>query len=376
MSSFKYNILAEGPTTAKLAVVCEKPAKDEVDANRLLVGESGRRVRDHLRAAGFEPGSLATLSKNVWLTNVVQSFDEIGNPTNADIIREQPRLYTELCNLPNLNCILAMGAVALASLSNFRYTAISHYRGSRLYTAFGKKMVPTFHPAHYMRGEWRYQSVVQFDVNHAAQEAQWPEIRKTQRSFNIGPTFKEAMGWFGHLQNYPTSVSPYISFDLETVRGRNGTWYISCIAFSVDPTEAFCIPLLHKDRSPYWPEISVESQIWLKIAELLSLPNRVYVGQNLAGFDCWELRKHGILTPYMSTGFDTYSAHSLLAPDLPHKLEFITSIYTDEEYYKDESGRGETFGLVPEEQFWIYCCKDAAFTLESAIAMIKDMKEL
>ncbi len=79
----------------------------------------------------------------------------------------------------------------------------------------------------------------------------------------------------------------------------------------------------------------------------------------------------------MSNGFDTFSAHSLLAPDLPHDLGFIVSIYTDEEYYKDESGRGQAgFGQVSEEQFYVYNCKDAALTLEAALAMIKDMKEL
>lgn len=371
----KYTIAPEGPSTARLAVVCEKPAIEEVKQGRLLVGESGRRVREHLWRAGLDAGSLSQLSKDVWLTNAVQSFDEIGNPTQYDIIREQPRLFKELCSLPNLNCILAMGAMALESLTNFRYADIGHRRGSRLLTAFGTKLLPTWHPAFYMRGNWELASIVQFDTDRAVKESKWPEIQEKQRFWNIRPAWSEAMEWLQYLKTYPPSKSPYISYDLETVRGKGGTWYISSLAFSVTPEEAFCIPLIHKDRSPYFTEIYQECQIWRAIAELFSSPERIWVGQNLAAFDNWVLRRHGIIPP-RGPFLDTYSMHSLLAPDLPHRLDFITSIYTDAPYYKDESGRGDQFGLVDEDAFWVYNCKDAALTLEAALAMKQDMEEL
>jgi uracil-DNA glycosylase len=379
MNQFRYNIKPEGPMTAKLAVVCEKPHKDECAANRLLVGDSGQRVRRHLREAGLHAGSerVGDLSREVWLTNAVQSFNEIGNPSRADIIREMPRLFRELSSLPNLNCILAMGNVALEALTNFQLSSIGNWRGSIVSTAFGRKMVPTYHPAFYIRGEWRFAPVVQFDTNRAVKESSCPLIIRPFHNWYVRPSLPEAMAWFRHLKKFPISESPYLSFDIETTQGKSGTWYISCIAFSVEPTEAFCIPIMNRDRSPYWSELSTECLIWREIADLLSLPDRIYITQNGAAFDCPQLRKHGIRTPYMVKGFDTYSAHSLLAPDLPHSLEFIVSIYTEEHYYKDESGRGEGgFGKVAEDQFWIYNCKDAAFTLASALSMIKDMQEL
>lgn len=373
VAEYRYNFAPEGPITARIAVVCEKPANDEIRLGRILVGSSGSRVRRHLARAGLNAGSDRELSKEVFLTNAVQSFDVVGNPTDADIYREIPRLYRELSSLPRLNVIIGMGAVALKSLMAFRYSDISNRRGSRLLSKCGTKYIPTFHPAFYMRGEWRYESVVQFDVQRAVEESQWPEIRKTPRFWNIRPTLPEAIDWMKHLKNH---TSPYLSFDIETFQAASGTWYMSCISFSADPTEAFCIPLTRRDRKPYWQDISTESLIWRGIADLLNQPNKKYVTQN-GTFDCGQLRKHGVLTPYMATGFDTYSAHSLLAPDLPHDLGFIVSIYTDEEYYKDESGRGQAgFGNVSEDKFWIYGCKDAAITLEAAINMTKDMKEL
>lgn len=377
MSTFKYNLHPEGPKDAKVAVCCEKPARDEVSQGRILVGQSGMRVRRHLLRAGLDAGSAMHQSKEVFLTNAVQSFnDPQANPSPQDLIRELPRLYRELCSLPNLTTVIGMGSHALKALSNLRYEDITNRRGSRLLTPFGVKFIPTFHPAYYMRGEWRYEPVVQFDVQRAIEESQWKEIRKTTRYWNIRPSFEEAMQWFALLKNHS---SPFLSFDIETFQGANGTWYISCIAFSADPTEAFCIPLTYRDRRPYWPAISTECLIWRVIADLLNQPTKRLVSQNGCAFDAWQLRKHGIHLnrEAVLNGFDTFSAHSLLAPDLPHDLGFIVSVYTDEEYYKYESGRGQAgFGSVSEDQFWIYNCKDAALTLEAAQVMMRDMKEL
>jgi uracil-DNA glycosylase family 4 len=381
-NSPRYQVAPEGPRDAKIAVVCEKPAQDEIryarlhGQPRLLVGETGQAVRRHLKRAGLNAGSAAPgdLSREVWLTNAVQSFDSVGNPTNHEVALDQPRLFKELASLPNLSVVIAMGAKALLSLTNYQFDDIGHRRGSVLRTAWGTKLVPTYHPSFYFRGNQQLAPVVQFDVDRAVEESKTKCLTRTIRTYHVRPTLQEALAWMDKIRK--DSSSPYLSFDIETLRGRNKSWYISCIAFSVDPTEAFCIPILHRDRRPYWTDLSTESLIWRGIADLLCLPDRVYITQNGAAFDCPVLHRHGVRTPFMLKGFDTYSAHSLRAPDLPHSLEFLVSIYTDEPYYKDESGRGEEFGSVSEEQFWTYNCKDAALTLAVALPLMTDMKEL
>ena len=376
--NFKYTLKPEGPLDARIAVVAEKGAVDEVREGRILVGTSGSRVRAHLAKAGVHAGNNRELSKEVWLTNAVQSFEDPRlNPTDSDIIREMPRLYRELCGLPKLTTIVGMGAPALKSLTNMQYGDITNRRGSRFASTFGIKLIPTFHPAYYMRGEWRFAPVVQFDINRAVEESQWTEIRhKYNRTWYIRPTnLVQALAWLDQVKQSASS-SGWLSFDIETVRGARGTWYISCIALSTDPTVAYCLPLMHKDRTPYWPNISDECLIWRGLAEVLNLDRVRYVTQNGCAFDQWELERHGIKTTKMSTGFDTFSAHSLLAPDLPHDLGFLVSIYTDEEYYKDESGRSEYMSAsAGEDLYWQYNCKDAALTLECAWGIMDDLKE-
>lgn len=355
----------------KLAVVAEKGAYDEVREGRPLIGTTGQFTRRHLLRAGIDPYT-------VWLTNSVHHFDDPGaNPTDEDIIREQPRLIRELSDLPNLNCIIALGQAAMLSLSNFHLGGILKRRGSRLPTLLGVKMIPTPHPSFYVNGEWRFRSVVQFDFNRAVRDAAHPDVRHPKRDYYIKPTFHEALDWLDHLDSAARAVrfdnGPFLEFDIESVQGPRGRWYLSTIAFANNPNEAFCIPLMHTDRTSWWSERE-EFVIRRRIAALLAHKDWTYGTQN-GLYDCWVLRLEGIKTPYMHRGFDTMYAHKLLAPDLPHDLAFIDSIYTDEPYYKDESGRNSK--LPPsDEQFQLYNCKDACTQCESAVGIRNDLHEL
>ena len=383
MSDFKHFVGAEGPLTARLAIVAEKGAADEVKYGRPMVGTTGSMIRAHCARAGLDAGSgygnsvrgeRGRQSQEVWLTNAVHNFnDPYANPNSSDLIREQARLYRELAGLPNLNCILSVGAHALASLTNFKYSDILNRRGSRIPSAFGTKMVCALHPSFYVQGEWRYQPITQFDFDRAIQESLTHDLVYKRREYYVGPaSIDEALTWMDEIIKYPHSE--YISFDIETFQGRRGTWYVSCISFSDDPARAFCIPIMRRNRASYWDSLYDEGLIWRRIQDVLDLPGRRYVTQNGHAFDCWQLHKHGIATPHMASGFDTYSAHMLLAPDLPHDLGFLVSIYTDEPYYKDESGRAEEVP-VSDEQFWTYNDKDSALTLECAFGIMQDLKD-
>ena len=365
-----YYIGGVGPKTAKLAIVAEKPGQDELNylikngpgSGMPLIGPSGKQLNQLLINIG-------TRREDVYVTNAVKHFDKLGNPTDQDIKDQQVELFQELSSLPNLNCIVALGNAALLSLSNFHFAEIRKRRGSIITSYIGKKMVPTIHPAAYMHKDWKTRSVVQFDLSRALEESETPDIKLPERYFYVEPTFDEAIDWLINLEG-----SEYISFDIETSRPS----YIRCIAFSNDPKFAYCIPIMRSNRSSYWTP-SQESVIWQLIQKLLSNPKTTYVTQN-GMFDVFILWKHGIVCPYMNKAFDTMYAHKTLAADLEHTLAFIVSIYTREPYYKDESGSwkedkkaGTSQLKVPDVDFWVYNCKDAACTLEASFALKEDL---
>ena len=334
-----YYVGPEGPTTAKLAIVAEKPARDEVREHRPLVGTDGQRLMRYLNRVGLK-------REEVYLTNAVKHFDTFDNPTNDDIRREQPALFRELGGLSNLNCVVALGNAALVSLSNFHYNDIGHRRGSKILAFNRKKMVPTYHTGYVRQGNWEMGSVVEFDLARAKRESEFPEIRRAERHFNIMPTFTEALEWFRYLEQ-----GDWLSFDLEMRKaGPHMNWYMTHFGACTNPSEGFCIPLCYQNRQSYWTA-EQEVVIFRRINQLLNLRHKRYVTQNGLNADCWWLYRHGITAPYMAQGFDTMLAHRYIAPGLPHALEFLTSIYTEEEYYKDESGKHDAETRVSDEQY-------------------------
>ena len=367
---------SDGPTTARLAIVGEKPSYEEAAVGRPLVGPTGRHLRRLLTNIGYDVGyrgsMLPTPSKEVYLTNAVKTIDNLGNPSNSEIRAGQASLLRELSAMPNLNCIVALGNSSLISLSNFHYNDVGNRRGSIIKSVMGTKMVPTYHTSYLIKGNSEMEAVVQFDLARARDQSRFPGIRRPTRHYNVMPTFDEAIAWLE-----AAAEGEWLSFDLETKRcGPHMNWYITHFGFAATPEEGFCVPLTYQNRKPYWT-LHQEAQVWRAIQRLLALDHKRYITQNGLGADCWWLYRHGIHTPHMARGFDTMYAHRYLAADLPHALHFLTSIYTEEEYYKDESGKHEEgeFG-VGDSQYQIYNAKDAAITLEIAHSMMRDMREL
>src|SRR6185436_13877700 len=71
---------------------------------------------------------------------------------------------------------------------------------------------------------------------------------------------------------------------------------------------------------------------------------------------------------------DTMYKHQLLYPEFPHGLDFLTSIYTNEPYYKEE-GRKWRRGVDPEKQFFTYNGKDCCVTYEADQGMEAEIEE-
>jgi DNA polymerase I-like protein with 3'-5' exonuclease and polymerase domains len=92
------------------------------------------------------------------------------------------------------------------------------------------------------------------------------------------------------------------------------------------------------------------------------------VGQNFK-YDQDKLRRLGFIIRSLAS--DTMLKGFAINPELPKKLEFFTSIYTEEPYYKDE---GMYEG--PIESLLTGCSRDACVTKEIDIAMDADLDEL
>jgi uracil-DNA glycosylase len=367
-----------GPTSAKIVLVGEAPGKEEELQLKPFVGGSGQLLTELLIKAGIH-------RDECYITNVVK-IRPPGN--NFDVYyhdgekRCQPTdflktsiaaLHDELSTLkPNL--IIPLGDEALRAVSGHR--GIGKWRGSVISSPYGK-CLPTFHPAAVLR-TWAEKPIVQLDLNKAAKEAAYPDIRLLERHLSVRPTFSQVLEY---IEKVKTSPSKRFAFDIETTGP-----HVRCLGLSCERTSALCIPFFGRaNASPSFvpPEVLELSLNKRSITELYeSLPGRQYenywseaeeriilerlqeifldptlkrVGQNLS-YDLTVLANEFGLYVH-SVYMDTMNAQHCCYCEFPKGLDFLCSIYTDIPYYSD-------YDSYDDDQTWKYNCYDCVGTYE------------
>jgi len=343
-----------GNNSPKLMIVGEAPGPDEELEGRPFVGKSGKLLDECLSLAGIH-------RDEVYITNVVKV-----RPPDNDIKRLGelgykiedflPQLWNEINEL-NPNCILAVGGTALEHLTECK--GILKYRGSILKASKSNhKVIPTIHPASLLHGKentssWRDFAFIKFDIKRAAKQSAFPEINLPIRNLHIANSYLDVVRFLERHTKHE-----YVSEDTETYK----TIPI-CIGLSFDPSEAISIPLFHESISKH-----DQIEIWKTISEF-NFDTRIKIIAQNAKFDekrCRQVKLNWNNNLY----FDTGMAWHCLFPEFPKKLEFISSICTEEPYYKDEGSeydpRKHDFSRL-----LLYNAKDAAVTFECFIEINK-----
>ena len=343
-----------GNACAQLMVVGEAPGKHEVDLGYPFAGPSGEMVDSCLRAAGIS-------RDDVYMTNVVKV-----RPPNNEIKRLGelgckiedflPQLWDEVATIKP-NCILALGNTALKALCGL--DGIKKYRGSILQNIHSglPKVVPSIHPASMLHEakemqNWKVLQYIKFDFIRAARQALFADLRLPQRSLNIARNSLDLVRFFERH-----SGQSEVSLDVETFKTLP-----LCIGLAFDAHEALSVPLFNHltAQSPDGIPLHDNLYIWKLIAQFLGDTKTKIVAQN-AKFDERICEDAGLKCNCIS--FDTMLAWHTLYPEMPKNLGFITSILTDEPYYKDE---GKEYNPKKDkfDRLLLYNCKDAVVTIE------------
>ncbi len=357
----------EGPPGAKVAFVGEAPGAEEERLRRPFIGSSGTLLTRLMTTAGL-------LRSNCYITNVVKE-----RPLNNDIglfvnlasnnVSNAPR-YTEYQEYVRIleqelkevapNVVVAVGATPLWALCALK--GVTKWRGSILESTLvpGLKVIPTIHPAAALR-QWVFSHMILHDLRRVVEESRSPAIERPERQYIIRPTFLEATNFLNVLLQQDADTP--IACDIEVINDE-----VSCISFAVTPSVGISIPFF-RGPGPYWA-IEEEKAIWRLIAEVLETKHMA--GQNLAFDSTFLYTKFGIR---MNVCEDTMVGQAIALPDFPKGLDFITSIYTREPYYKDEGKRWKNPSLS-DDQFWRYNAKDSVCCLEALGPILQDINTI
>ena len=352
MSEITRRVPPEGSLESKIAFVGEAPSYNEVIQGRPFVGRAGQQFNDFLLHSRIPRSELYITNlfkvqvskrnkpREQYFSGDAMLFDSKKGFTEEGLAYAE-ELQDEL-RKGKFNIVVPMGNPALYAI--LERSGITKWRGSILWSDLvNKKCLPTIHPAASMR-QYIYKHFIIADFRKAREQAEFGEIKSREREYLLEPSFAEVEGFFKKLKK-----GDEVAFDIEVIRGE-----VSCISFATSPEYALVVPF-HLKGQPYFT-LDQEAEVWLWIARTLSDEKIKKIGQNLAFDTSFLFEKYGIVTKNLE---DTMIAHRLTFPDYPAGLDFMTSMYTDIPYYKDEGKQYITGNvlikgkvLFPESEIW------------------------
>jgi len=369
-----------GNPRAELMFVGEAPGATEEYLRQPFVGPSGELLWEICREVGIDKREVyvTNVSKYRPPNNQIFRLKEIG----VDINKCIDQLWEEIQAI-NPTCIVALGNTPLRALC--KKDKILRWRGSILKSShLDFKVVPTIHPAALLHSseeegeegegkltkkgplKYSYRHVLKLDLRRALEESKTKIYDVPDRVLEIARDSVQ-LGRFLDLYK-DREKYPIVSVDIEVVRSIP-----FCIAIAFSNWHAISVPLLDVFS---WQNLSgiqdhQLAEMWMLVARLLESDVKV-IGQNFK-FDQRQLANLGI---YISNFYcDTSLLANAIHPEFPKALEFNTSIYTREPYYKDE-GREFDWKKDKIDRFLLYNARDAAITYEVYEEMIKDAREL
>ena len=357
----------EGSNDRPILVLAEAPSNVEIRMEQPLVGPAGHVFNDCLHAAGlhrrdcyilniwpFQVDKDRRMPDNIYVRGHVGDYNYLlfTKKGFTEFGLYEARQCIEKINAASCNVVLAMGRPALQMMIGDP-RPIMKWRGSPLWSEkFQRKFIPTVHPAASLHGNYTWRYLIIADMEKIKGEMDDPSLRLPERSILINPTYHDVVEYH-HL----VAKQKRFATDIEVINHQ-----LNCYCLCYKPDEVMVVPMADELGDAWWAE-DQEIDIWRLYARLMSDEKIDKINQNIIGFDCvFLLQQNNIYT----RGFlgDNMIAQKIMYPDFKKGLDFITSIYTREPYYKDEGKMWKGAG-GDIEQFWRYNGKDGCVALES-----------
>lgn len=364
MSIGKAAVPNEGPIDARIYFVGEAPGADEVTERRPFIGASGSLLRDCIGRGGIDEATVrfANLCKyrpegNQFGTVLNTRELEAGIAELTRDIRDgQPTVIAALGNWP-LHFLTGKHGKKGAG------TGIGKWRGSILPCTLAPglehiKVVACYHPAYILRQRTSY-PIFATDIKRVINDSTFSEFRYPERELVLDPRGAELERWTELLCS-----SERLACDIETVKKSTR---ILCHGFSPHP--GLSVVISHSDTD--FQRHSAIDAIYRSAAKKIF--------HNGGAFDIPMLEINGFEVE--NFWWDTMVVQHVMWPELPKALEYLTSVYTRQPYYKtagraeipaDAKGWSEKFD---KNALYEYNGTDTSITAECQLEQEKELEE-
>lgn len=327
-------------------------------------GASDEDIASGYAISGYQESVLKDFCKDnkirwdqTYRTALIKERIKLVDPkSNHDLVTDEyKRILTNELNTIKPNIIVPLSELSFNFTTNL--SSIFKFRGSVLPSVNipQAKVIPILGVYPYINQDYKLNYISRLDFARVAKNIE-----------NYEP-YKEPNIWIARtataLQNFlQRSIinSLFLVFDIETFAGIP-----TCISFCFNGIESVTVPLLDNGIS------QTERVIMMHlVAELLasSIPK---VNQNIK-FDWKKLERFGFYVNNIVG--DTFLAASCLYCEFPKNLGFLTSLYTDMPYFKDE-GKQYDPTLHNRDRLYMYCAKDSMATHQIYSQQLEELKE-
>lgn len=342
-----------GPERARIMIVGEAPGAQEELQGRPFVGPAGQLLRDFLQEVGIDPEEVyfTNLCKYRPPGNKLEAFYFDGGIPNSLVTEGLFELEEEIARI-SPNIILACGNFPMHELlgkgewidkydskteKRIRgFTGIRDWRGSLLPSTLGPrvKTLSTYHPSYILQEGMKDHGTFKTDLARLKEQSFFPAIPRLDKTIvlvdktplkllhveEVDGVYRTEWEPYGenraqveeHLRCDPSAV---LTLDIEYIGSK-----LLCCGVTTDRDHAFVIP------TPSLQDIQYAQRIILGAGRGINAQN--------AMFDAAILEWHYNMKVMPRVVYDTMVAAHAANMELPKALEYLTSIYTYQPYYK------------------------------------------
>lgn len=347
-------ISGHGYSSAKIMLIADGATDSDIAQNKAITGYQEQKIRELAKPAGLN-------INECWKTCLIKGR------INLNKVEENEPLVTDEFKAILKNEIDEINPTVIVPLSelSFRFVtglrSIYKFRGSVLPAATGFKhshrVIPVlgYHP--YVSADPAKEFISRLDF-----------IKVVKNQHLTGPIKEIGLTWIAKDANSLREFfkrhyrhSKFVVFDIETYAGVP-----TCISFCFDGNESVTVPLIDY-RIPLDTRILMLREVSILLNS--SIPK---VNQNIK-FD-WRKCERFLLKVNNVSG-DTILAASCLYPEFDKNLGFLTSIYTEMPYFKDE-GKQFDPSIHNRDRLYLYCAKDSLATHQIYTQQLAEMEEM
>lgn len=353
-------IKGHGNANPQAFFIGDFPVKADLESGYALTGHVGNTLRDFCREQDLQ-------LDDFWRTCLVKEEepkeDDKENTRKRTLIEQYKSILISEINDLAPFLLIPLGEWSFNFLTGLN--SIRKFRGSVLPIAGSfniskqnTKVLPILGPHPYLNQEYRLRPISRIDFGKIAKNLN--DKPPADRRYNLWVArSSSALRTFLERSYQPCIArGGFLTFDIET--------YLQipiCISLCFDGMESVCIPLVDASIDRDNRALMMDM-----IARLLDSPIPK-VNQNIKYdwkiLERWGFRVRNIVG-------DTMLATSTLYCEFPKNLGFLTSIYTDIPYFKDE-GKEFDPDKSKRDRYYLYNAKDSLSTSQIYTQQIPEM---